>query len=253
MVVAALSALLSGRGANVMTTIISPLVALAALAVTAALLIFDLKRPDRFYFLITKPNFRSWLVIGAYILMAYGALCSVWLFYGYRTGEIPDFVIFPTAIFAAASACYSAFLFAQAKGRDLWQSPLFFWHLLIQAMVAGSAIWFLGSMYLHSERALPSLVLLFVFLGLSLGMVLVETALPHASEDVRLAVRHMVRGPLRIRWGIAIGAGMVLPFLLAAFAWSSLGAMVAAALLALAGVWWYEDVRVKAGQSLPLS
>ena len=28
-----------------------------------------------------------------------------------------------------ASAGYSAFLFAQARGRDFWQSPLLFWHL----------------------------------------------------------------------------------------------------------------------------
>jgi hypothetical protein len=29
--------------------------------------------------------------------------------------------------------------------------------------------------------------------------------------------------------------------------------MAAAAILALAGVWWFEDVWVKAGQSVPLS
>jgi Fe-S-cluster-containing dehydrogenase component/formate-dependent nitrite reductase membrane component NrfD len=250
------AAMLNGRGANAIATIISPVVALVALAATGALLVFDLKRPDRFFFLLTKPNFRSWLVIGAYILMVYGALCVTWLAYGYGTGDVPGFVIVPTAVLAAASACYSAFLFAQAKGRDLWQSPLFFWHLLVQALVAGSAVWLLASLYLHSRRALPSFVLLLVFLVLSLGIVLVETALPHASQDVTLAVRYMIRGPLKTRfWGLAIGAGMVLPILLFCLdsvildAWNP----AVVAVLALAGVWWYEDVWIKAGQSVPLS
>jgi Fe-S-cluster-containing dehydrogenase component/formate-dependent nitrite reductase membrane component NrfD len=256
------AAILTGGGANVIATVISPLVALAALGVTGALLIFDLKRPDRFYFLLTKSNFRSWLVIGAYIMTAYGALCVTWLAYGWWTNETPRLLIAPTVVLAGATACYSAFLFAQAKGRDLWQSPLFFWHLLVQAFVAGSAIWLLASLYLRSRRIVPSLVLLLVFLVLSLCMTLVETALPHFSEDVSQATRHMVRGRLRNRfWGLAIGAGMAVPILLFSLlpslpAWfGPLGAWIpaVAAILALAGIWWYEDVWVKAGQSVPLS
>ena len=37
-----------------------PVIALAAVAATGLLLILDLKRPDRFFYLLTKPNFRSW-------------------------------------------------------------------------------------------------------------------------------------------------------------------------------------------------
>ena len=238
------------------------LIALFALGLTAALLIFDLKRPDRFYYLLTKPNFRSWLVIGAYILMAYGALCVTWLLYGVFIGEVPGLLIGLTAILAAASACYSAFLFAQAKGRDLWQSALFFWHLLVQAFIAGSAIWLLASLYLRSRRVFPSLILLLFFLVLGLCMTLVELALPHVSEDVSLATRNLVRGHLKARfWGLAIGTGMALPILLicsmSAFPSflipTGIWVPTAAAILAIAGVWWFEDVWIKAGQSVPLS
>ena len=51
----------------------APLLALVFLALTTGLLIWDLKRPDRFFYLLTKGNWRSWLVIGGWILMAYGA------------------------------------------------------------------------------------------------------------------------------------------------------------------------------------
>jgi Fe-S-cluster-containing dehydrogenase component/formate-dependent nitrite reductase membrane component NrfD len=247
------AALLHGRAAGSISTILSPLVALVALGLTGLLLVFDLKRPDRFYYLLTKPNFRSWLVIGAYILMAFGGLCVLWLLCGIFVGEVPGLLMIVTAILAAASACYSAFLFAQAKGRDLWQSPLFFWHLLVQAFIAGSAIWLLAALYSRPRIGWPSLVLLMFFLALSLCMTLVELALPHASEDVRLAKHNLVRGHLKSRfWTLAIGAGLALPILLL-WAFSVVDVMAAAAILALAGVWWFEDLWVKAGQSVPLS
>ncbi len=41
-------------------------------------------------------------------------------------------------------AVYTAFLFAQAEGQDLWQSPLLPFHLVVQAFVAGS-----GAKHVH--------------------------------------------------------------------------------------------------------
>src|SRR5262249_7741505 len=136
-----------------------------------------------------------------------------------------------TALLAAGSACYSAFLFAQAKGRDLWQSPVFFLHLLVHAMVAGSAVWLLSTLFfapLLVAHALSffslaaslymldrAFVLLLFFLSLSLCMTLAEIFIPHVSEDARLASRNRISGPLSTRfWGLAIGAGMILPILL---------------------------------------
>src|SRR4029453_18983058 len=110
------------------------------LAATSLLLVFDLKRPDRFFYLLTKPNLRSWLVLGGYVLMIFGMLASVWLFQGLTRGVFSTWIVWPTALFSIASAGYSAFVFAQARGRDFWQSPLLFWHLLIQAVAAGAAM-----------------------------------------------------------------------------------------------------------------
>ena len=42
---------------------------------------------------------------------------------------------------AVVAAVYTAFLFAQAKGRDFWQNPLLSVHLLAHALLAGSAVW----------------------------------------------------------------------------------------------------------------
>jgi len=276
MLVAALMLALLGRFEGVIANVVSPAIALAALGLTALLLIFDLKRPDRFYYLLTKPNFRSWLVIGAYILMAYGALCLSWLVLGLRHNTVPGPLAAATAIMAAASACYSAFLFAQAKGRDLWQSPMFFWHLLIQAFIAGCAVWLVMGLYDHSYaigrmdvlRARISAVtisrcffLLVFFMLISLCMTLIELSLPHVSQDAKLAARNVLRGSLKSRfWGLTIGCGLVLPLVLLAcvlalrLSWRvDSGLLAAAAALALAGVAFSEDLWVKAGQSVPLS
>ncbi|HEV2988053.1 MAG TPA: NrfD/PsrC family molybdoenzyme membrane anchor subunit [Candidatus Angelobacter sp.] len=242
--------------------VISPTIALVALILTGALLIFDLKRPDRFFYLLTKPNFRSWLVLGALILMAYGALAAAWLLGIFDMSEHHPLFSWPTMLtlfLSAASAGYSAFLFAQAKGRDLWQSPMFLWHLLLHALIAGSAIliivgWFLGEFFL-TEGAM---VVLMLSMMVSLLMVLVEVALPHVSEDSTRAVAMLVRGRLRARfWGIVIGAGLVLPIVISISVLPSHSdknfSMVLVALLALLGVWCFEDLWVKAGQAVPLS
>jgi Fe-S-cluster-containing dehydrogenase component/formate-dependent nitrite reductase membrane component NrfD len=246
------------RAGSLFTTIL-PAIALTALAVTSLLLIFDLKRPDRFYYLVTKPNFRSWLVLGGYILMGYGMLATAWLATGFVTGAVPRSLMWLTAAFAIGSACYSAFLFAQAKAHDLWQSPLFIWHLFLQTLTAGACVVLLaGAVWGAASDVLrDSALLLFSSLLLTLILVLAEIALPHATEDASLASRSMVRGKYRSQfWGLAIGIGLAVPTLLIAlffFLRLSLGCATASAVLALAGLLFYEDVWVKAGQVVPLS
>ncbi len=119
--------------------VVAPVIALAMLVATLALLVHDLKRPDRFYYLLTKANLRSWLVLGSYILMAYGASLAGWLFFALREPVIPVALRLISALLGAGSAGYSAFLFAQAKGRELWQNPTLFWHLLVHSVIAGAA------------------------------------------------------------------------------------------------------------------
>ncbi len=259
LLVAAILLSVTSQPATALFNIVCPLIALVGLAATSALLVFDLKRPDRFFYLITKPNLRSWLVIGTYFLMGYGALGAAWLLCGFLGGFVPRAVQWSAAVFAVASACYSAFLFAQAKGRDLWQSPLFLWHLLVQAFVAGSAtILIAGSLMEAAPEILrPAAVILLCSLLVSLAMNLGEIALPHISEDVRIAMRVLIRGRLSKRfWGLVIGLGLVAPIILAALTVASivpLPIVLVAAILALAGLWWFEELWVKAGQAVPLS
>ena len=84
-----------------------------------------------------------------------------------------------------------------------------------------------------------------------------EIALPHVSEDVRIATRGLITGRLSRRfWGLVIGLGLAAPIILSALVVASVAPMAVefvAAALALAGLWWFEELWVKAGQSVPLS
>jgi formate-dependent nitrite reductase membrane component NrfD len=97
-----------------------PATALIFTTITAVLLVADLKRPERFYFLLTRPNPRSWVVIGAWILIAYGAIAALWLLCALLKEGMPQLPVWTAAALAIANAGYSGLLFAQARGRDLW-------------------------------------------------------------------------------------------------------------------------------------
>jgi formate-dependent nitrite reductase membrane component NrfD len=238
----------------------SPALALVFIAITAALLIADLDRPDRFYYILLKPNPRSWLIWGTWILMGAGLVATLWLASGLFARGVPAVLGWLAVAFGLGAACYSAMLFAQAKGRDLWQSPLFLWHLAVQAAMAGAAALILidsaqgGSHNIGRDAAgvLPILLVLHTLI------ILAEMFLPKPSEDARRATRIVTHGILRTEfWLGAIGLGALLPFvlLLIGIARNPAGIAidVVAALAALLGLLVYERIWIIAGQSVPLS
>ena len=123
--------------------------------------------------------------------MIFGLLLTFWLFQIYTQGRVSPWVIWPAALFAIASAGYSAFLFAQARGRDFWQSPLLFWHLLVKAVLAGAAVLILiGSLeFVTPYRFMSPLMfawlinILVVSLFVSLAMIFSELFMKHGAED----------------------------------------------------------------------
>lgn len=257
-------------GGRFLFTILAPAAALLFTGITTLLLVADLHRPERFYYILLKPNPRSWLVAGTWILILYSMLAAVWLGCGAAfTGPVRPPIIAAAAIAGAFSAGYSAFLFAQAKGRDLWQSPLFLWHLLVQAIVAGAAIIALLAVldgYPHIADAADggrgivraSNFLLFGGVVLSMLMVLGELLLTPFSADAHYAADMILRGRLRNMFWlgvVALGTGAPAGLLLYALAADAASAPleVLAAVLSLAGLLIFEKVWIIAGQAAPLS
>ncbi|HEU5197967.1 MAG TPA: 4Fe-4S dicluster domain-containing protein [Methylomirabilota bacterium] len=275
LLVGAGNALLRPNNIGTLAAVLAPIVALLFLLITTALLVLDLKRPDRFHYILLKGNPRSWLVWGAWILIAYGGLASAWLVAGLtgHTGWLLTLAV-PAIVLAAAAAGYSAFLFGQAEGRDFWQSPLHLPHLLAGALVAGSATLTVLHLLTGSGTWGPELMgveglRLAMAAGLLLhaGIVGLELFAAHPSVDVRRAARLITHGGWRSRfWGGVVITGIGLPLVLVLWGLGAAAthlpkgvtlqepvATAAAAILALIGLWIYEDLWVKAGQSIPLS
>ena len=116
------------------------LISLIFMAITGGLLVMDLDRPDRFLYVLLRPQWKSWLVRGAYIITVFGGIVSLKLIDTmFELGM--GFLWYVGAIFSILGAIYTAFLFAQARARDLWQSK---WtsafHMLIHAIMAGTIV-----------------------------------------------------------------------------------------------------------------
>ncbi|MGH7412927.1 MAG: 4Fe-4S dicluster domain-containing protein [Candidatus Rokuibacteriota bacterium] len=242
--------------ADTLTALAVPVIGLAFLLLTTLLLIFDLKRPGRFLYLIFKPNPRSWLVLGGFILFAAGGLGTLWLLAGLVGNLLAlRLLAWPMAVVAAATAGYSAFLFGQAEGRDFWQSPLLLPHLLVAALVGGSASLLLAASALGSASIIVGGLGLVLWASLLVSALLLGAELftTHGTEEARRAARLLTHGPLRVAlWGGVAAAGIALPLVLLLSASVPFGSELAAG-LALGGLWLWEELWIRAGQMLPLS
>ena len=259
MLVAALLVLMGHADEQAAVGVMPPMVAGVFLAATGVLLIADLKQPGRFHYLLTKGNWTSWLVKGAYILMAFALVCGLWWLGGLLDAPgLLRVLAVPAVLGAAGTAGYTAFLFGQCEGRDLWQTPLLLPVLLAQAVTAGGAAYAIADLFMDiPETTAIRWVLLGGILATAALIAIELTA--QSSRSVELAVEAMTRG----RWAqqfwlggvvvglLAPGALVVIALVVGGGAATTLAAI--AGLAALAGMFAYEDSFVRAGQSVPLS
>ncbi|HWM22792.1 MAG TPA: 4Fe-4S dicluster domain-containing protein [Ilumatobacteraceae bacterium] len=263
MLVAALLVVRGDAGERAAVGVVPAAVAGLFTAITGVLLVADLKQPKRFWFLITKANTSSWLVRGAWILGGFALVTALWGLAGIvDTPDVIEVLALPAALLAAGTAGYTAFLFGQCEGRDLWQTPLLLPILLAQAAIAGGATYSVldVAMDVPDVRAIrvATLAALAALAVLTASELWLTGRRSTASRNAEMAIAELTRGRYAVRfWGGGIGAGIVAPALLLAIALATdTGAVALAAiagLLIVGGLYCYEDAFVGAGQSVPLS
>ena len=255
--VAGLAALMGHHEERAFIGVYTPVIALAFAAITGVLLIADLKQPLRFFYIFTRPQWGSWLVKGAFILAGLGALGSMWFLAGITdSSDAVRWLAVPTSVFGAGTAGYTAWLFAQCEGRDLWQTPLMLPVLLAQAVTAGASALIIPISLFDVDAGLESLVMWSLFGGVIAQLVLVAIEVTsHATVSVEVATAMMTKGKYRGRFWTGVVVGMVAAggVALAAALAGDTNIGVIAAVLALIGLAAYEDAFVRAGQSVPLS
>jgi formate-dependent nitrite reductase membrane component NrfD len=240
---------------------LAPIIAFVFLGITGVLLIADLDRPERFWTILVRPQWRSWLAIGSYIILVYSILLVALIaMYAMQMSshEIFKWVYDATVLPAVMTSIYTAFLFAQAKGRDLWQSPVFPIHLLVQSIMAGSATIIIAGTILRDTSNVQTVSATVLAASTLAHLVLISTEIlvEHSSKAKARAVHMMTRGPYsQLFWGMGICVGSILPLSLLAVSailhWFWLFPIAAA--ISLIGLLAYEHCFVMAGQSVRLS
>jgi Fe-S-cluster-containing dehydrogenase component/formate-dependent nitrite reductase membrane component NrfD len=236
-----------------------PVLAGVFLAATGALLIWDLEHPERFYLIFTRPQWRSWLVRGAFLIGGYAVVLALH-FLAAIAGrpELTRPLIWLGLPLSLLTAVYTAYLFAQARARDLWQNPLLPPHLTVQAVLAGAGALTPAAILAEPRLIAPLLGILAAASLLHLALVAGECTLTHGTAHAHLAIREMLRGRFGAWFwaGIAlVGAGAAAAPVWAAVADDALGSAGAAAAAgaALLGLLAFEHAYVQAGQSVPLA
>jgi len=257
MLVAALLVLLGHAEEQAAVGVVPPIVAGAFLAATGVLLVADLKQPKRFHYILTKGNRSSWLVKGAYVLAGYAAVMALWWIGGLAdSAAMLKVLAIPVALLAAAAAGYTAFLFAQCEGRDLWQSELLLPMLLAQAVAAGGATYLVMDLFMELPE---TAALRWVTLGglAAMAVVLFVELSGRHTRHVEMALHSMTRGEHMGRFWAGVLLGMLAPaaVLIIALATDATSATSpgVAGIAVIVGMWFYEDSYVRAGQSVPLS
>jgi Fe-S-cluster-containing dehydrogenase component/formate-dependent nitrite reductase membrane component NrfD len=244
-----------------LSTIAAPAISVVFIALTAVVLVIDLERPGRFYYILTRSNFRSWMVWGAYCLTGHGLLSVLWLWAGWFGMEAAlDWLVVPVLVVSTLATSYTGFLFAQGLARDLWQGPAAAIDLIAQSVAAGAASVLIAAVMI-GDSAADARPILGSTLASAVGAHLLILAFEHLlspspTRHHELATDTIRHGAYaRLFWSAAIvGGGLVpLALLLTLGVTFSPAATCLAALLALGGGAAWEYIWVEAGQSVPLS
>ena len=230
-------------------------VGLIFLGLTTVFLVKDLDQPLRFAYVLLRPQWKSWLVRGGYAITLYGGFLVLWAaakWLEWRT--IETVALWSAAILAVVTAVYTAFLFAQAKGRDFWQSPALVLHMLAHAVMAGTSAFAILSAFFESGEDWVSFLRAVFYVGIifNLFVLFSEIVTTHSGEDAKKTVQIITSG--RFRTGFWIGVvlvGNILPLALVWLGGQSLLSVAGA--LSLIGIYVNEHIWVRAPQLIPLS
>ncbi len=230
-------------------------VSMVFLILTTVFLVKDLDQPMRFFYVVLRPQWKSWLVRGGYALTLFGGMLSlvgVTVFFGLGIPVLP--LLWATAVLAVLTAVYTAFLFAQAKGRDFWQSPTLVLHMLVHSIMAGAAAFGLVEMFVGGGLIGNGFLTNCLLIGVAFNLLTItaELVTTHPTADAKTVVKMITKGRYsKLFWTGVILVGNVLPFVLLIAGVD--GMLPVASVLVLLGIYFTEKIWVEAPQNVQLS
>jgi formate-dependent nitrite reductase membrane component NrfD/ferredoxin len=237
--------------------------AMVFMLITTILLIKDLSQPKRFLNILLRPQWKSWVARGAYIMVTFTAVAGLWwlleagAFWNILPAEfvagirnIAAWIVFP---FALGVVIYTAFLLGQAEGRDMWQSNLLPFQLLSQSAMVASGVFFVLNLFVDFPTDLTALLTVLFPASIAVNLLLTFAGKLNSfpTDTAMLASREMTHSKFRNHyWWGGIVLGHIIPLvLMIAFA----PALPVAVIATLVGLFFYEYAFVMAPQYIPNS
>jgi Fe-S-cluster-containing dehydrogenase component/formate-dependent nitrite reductase membrane component NrfD len=237
--------------------------AMVFMLITTILLIKDLSQPKRFLTILLRPQWKSWVARGAYIMVTFTAVAGLWwlleagAFWNILPPEfvagirpIAAWIVFP---FALGVVVYTAFLLGQAEGRDMWQSNLLPFQLLSQSAMVASGVFFVLNLFVDFPADLTALLAVLFPASIAVNLLLTFAGKLNSfpTDTAMLASREMTHGKFRNHyWWGGIALGHLLPLTMMILLPTS---MPLAAVCAAIGLFFYEYAFVMAPQYIPNS
>ena len=233
------------------------IVAMIFLVLTGLLLIKDLDQPKRFAYVLLRPHWTSWLVRGGYIISIFGALLALILVGQYFSLN----AILPTTftlagITAIFLAIYTAFLFAQAKGRDFWQSPTLAIHMFVHSVLAGVAVYYLFTLGTKFSSDWIGYLKVAGVIGIIVNLITItlEMVTPHMTTDAKIVSHMITQGRYKMMFWIGtIIIGNVIPLAILFMNGLNPTSGAIAGVLLLIGIYFNNHIWVEAPQRVKLS
>ena len=226
-------------------------IVLLFLGITGFFLVHDLGRPSRFLMILLRPNTRSWLVRGTWILSAFAGLSTASLVARLSGADsAADLLRWAALPFAVFGSGYTAFLFAQCRGRDLWLEKGLFRSLVLRAALLGSIFGLLIA---------PGTLAIGILCGVLGGAVafLAWRELNHRpqSENAAKAWTMMKRSPFPKIATIALGLAALIAVVSGLLEPGSKALILAVyvAVKVILSLFVLERAWIRAGQVIPLS
>ena len=230
---------------------------LVFLGLTGLFLVMDLDRPDRFLNVLLRPQWRSWLVRGGYAITIYGALLSgLALIKWFKLASFEAPILWITAIFAILVAIYTAFLFAQAKARDFWQSPTLVIHMLVHSLMAGSAAFGILSLFADSSTSWLDFLsrILIGSIVVNVLTIIIEITIAHPTKDAKDTVHMITSGRFKnLFWGGVMLLGNLIPLVVLFVMDLTNITMAISGILVILGVYITEKIWIEAPQRIGLT
>ena len=237
--------------------------AMLFMLITVILLIKDLSQPKRFLNILLRPQWKSWVARGAFILVGFTVVAGLWWLiegaaslnwiskdFVFALRPVAAWITLPLALF---SVIYTAFLLGQAEGRDMWQSNLLPFQLFSQSMMVASGVFLALNLFVNFPADLTALltVLFPASIAVNLLMIFAGKLNSFPTDTAMLASHEMTHGKFRNHyWWGGIVLGHVVPLVLMIF---FVPALPFAVLAALIGLFFYEYAFVMAPQYIPNS